>query len=101
MGNIYNAIRLHGCMEKNISLAKKSFYCGLFFWVPLFNLIFAPLAIYYGFKSLKRIKKDSEQYGGKGFAITGIILGILPLWLGLVFLILYLFPGIEVWALSL
>ncbi|MFC1768191.1 DUF4190 domain-containing protein [Nanoarchaeota archaeon] len=86
---------------KNKVRAKTSFILGLFFFVPLFNLILGVFAIYNGFKALREIKKKPEVYGGKWYAITGIILGILPLWFGFLYVIILLFPSLETWLLSL
>ena len=64
-------------MKKSKGTAVASFAFGLFFWIPLINLICGALAIYVGVKSLIRIKKEPTNYSGKGFAIAGIILGAL------------------------
>ena len=62
-------------MKKSKATAITSFIFGLTFWIPLVNLIFGILAIYLGVKSLIKIRKESEKYNGKWFAITGIALG--------------------------
>lgn len=62
-------------MKKSKAMAIVSFLFGLTFWIPLLNLIFGAVAIYTGIKSLIMIKKEPANYGGKGFAITGIVLG--------------------------
>ena len=62
-------------MQKSRGTAIASFVFGLFFWIPLLNFIFGAFAIYLGAKSLIKIKKDPAKYSGKGFAVTGIILG--------------------------
>ena len=64
-------------MEKSRGTAVASSIFGLFFWIPLINLISGALAIYLGVKSLIKIRRDPSKYYGKGFAITGIILGAL------------------------
>ncbi|MBI2650487.1 DUF4190 domain-containing protein [Candidatus Woesearchaeota archaeon] len=64
-------------MEKSRSTAIAAFVFGLFFWIPLINIISSAFAIYLGAKSLIKIKKDPAKYSGKGFAIAGIILGAL------------------------
>ena len=61
--------------EKSKETAIASFIFGLGFWIPLLNLIFGLIAIYVGTKSIIKIKKEPLKYGGKWFAITGIILG--------------------------
>ncbi len=62
-------------MKKSKATAVASFVLGLFFWIPLINLICGASAIYLGVKALTKIKKDPANYSGKGFAIAGIILG--------------------------
>ncbi len=59
--------------EKSYSLA--AFICGLFIWVPLFNVVLGPLALLFGIIGMRRIKQDPKRYGGAGYALTGIILG--------------------------
>jgi len=65
-------------MEKKKDLAITSFVLGLFFWVPLLNIFIGVLAVFIGVKALINIKKNPKKYGGKGLAIIGIILGIIP-----------------------
>ncbi len=62
-------------IKKSKSTAIASFILGLTFWIPLLNLIFGALAIYIGIKSLINIRRNSSKYGGKTFAIAGIVLG--------------------------
>ena len=54
-----------------------SFLFGLMVFIPLLNLIFAIPAVYFGINSIKKIKQNPQQYGGKWFAIIGIIFGAL------------------------
>ena len=63
--------------KKSRAMALTSFVFGLFFWIQLLNLIFGALAVYLGFKSLGKIKKEPRLYGGKWFAIIGIVLSVL------------------------
>ena len=63
--------------KKSSAMALTSFVFGLFFWIPLLNLIFGALAAYLGFKALGKIKKEPKLYGGKWFAIIGIVLSVL------------------------
>lgn len=67
----------HVDKQKSKSMALTSYVFGLFTWIPLLNLIFGVLAIYLGLKVMGKIKKDPAKYGGKWFAIIGIILGII------------------------
>ena len=64
-------------MEKSKAMAIASFVFGLTFWIPLLNLIFGAVALYFGIRALLRIKSNPDKYGGKIFAIFGIILGAL------------------------
>lgn len=66
-------------MKKSKATAITSFAFGLVFWIPLINIIFGALAIFLGTKALSKIRKEPSKYGGKGFAIAGIILGTLPI----------------------
>ncbi len=57
-----------------------SFALGIFFWLPLFNLILAPLAVFFGIKAVNEMrqkKKFDRKY--LVMAAIGIILGVLPL----------------------
>ena len=83
-------------MKKSKITAVTSFIFGLIFWIPVLNLIFGVLAIYLGIRALKHIKKDPERYGGKGFAVIGIILGTITI-IGLIIGLSLCFSGyIEV-----
>ena len=62
--------------KKSKTGAIASFIFGLTFWIPLLNLIFGAFAIYLGYKSIVNIKKDPDKYAGKGFAVTGLVLGL-------------------------
>ena len=64
-------------MKKSKGTAVASFMFGLFFWIPLINLICGALAIYLGIKSIKKIRQNPKQFGGKWFAVIGITLGAL------------------------
>ena len=63
--------------KKSKSMALASFVFGLFFWVPLLNLIFGALSISLGIKALRKIRKEPNIYGGKWYAVVGIILSAL------------------------
>lgn len=64
-------------MKKSKRTAVASFVFGLFFWIPLINLICGALAVYLGIKSIKKIRRNPKQVGGKWFAVLGIVLGAL------------------------
>src|SRR3989338_108901 len=63
--------------SKSQEMSIASFISGLIIFIPLINLIFAILAIHLGIKSIKKIRQNPKQFGGKWFAILGIILGAL------------------------
>jgi hypothetical protein len=63
--------------KKSRAMAITSMAFGLLFWIPLINLIFGAFSIYLGIKSLIKIRKNPELYGGRWFAITGILLSAL------------------------
>ena len=64
-------------MKKSKALAIASFVFGIISIIPIINYLTAFLAIYFGTKSLKNIRKRPESYDGKIFAITGLLIGIL------------------------
>ena len=64
-------------MKKSKSLAITSFVFGVISIIPMINYLTTLLAIYFGIKSLKNIRKHPENYDGKIFAITGLLFGIL------------------------
>ncbi len=55
---------------------------GLLFWFPLLNFIFGALAAYLGLESLKK-GKGQRMGSAKAAAVAGIILGLIPFYLGL------------------
>ncbi|MAG91744.1 hypothetical protein CMO83_03645 [Candidatus Woesearchaeota archaeon] len=63
--------------KKSKSKAIASFILGLTFWIPILNLIFGLFAIFLGVKALINIRRYPDKYGGKGFAIIGIVLASL------------------------
>lgn len=71
-------------MKKSKATAITSLIFGLTFWIPLLNLFFGILAVYLGVNALIKIKKEPDKYEGKGFAVVGIVLGILPLLLSII-----------------
>lgn len=63
--------------SKSQAMAIASFIFGLAVFIPLLNLVFAIPAVYLGIASIKRIKQNPQRFGGKWFAVAGIILGML------------------------
>jgi hypothetical protein len=68
--------------------AKLSFVLGLGFWIPLLNYPLSIMAIIFGIHGLKLAHKFPARYGGRTFAVMGIILGTLPLMLGITVLLI-------------
>ena len=66
-------------MKKSKALAITSFVFGVISIIPIINYLTTFLAIYFGIKSLKNIRKHPKNYNGKIFAVTGLSLGILTL----------------------
>ncbi len=62
--------------KKTLGLARASLICGCFFIVPLLGSILGFVAIILGVIALVKISKNAESLGGIGFAIAGIVLGI-------------------------
>ena len=63
--------------KKSKARAIACFACGMIFWIPLLNLIFGVFGIYLGITALLKIKKNPNEYGGKIFAIIGLLLCLL------------------------
>ncbi len=61
-------------MEKDKSKAMTSFILGLFFLVPLFNVILAIIGLIFGIIALREINQKPELYDGKTYAIIGVVL---------------------------
>jgi hypothetical protein len=72
--------------KKGLSIA--SLVCGLLFWFSLPGMVCSILAIVFGAIQLKNIKKNPKQYGGKGMATAGLVLGIIGIVFWLLILIL-------------
>lgn len=59
----------------NKDAAVTSFVLGILCVIPLLNWVLAPLAMYFGIRALRSIRRDPGQYGGKFLAITGTVIG--------------------------
>lgn len=59
-------------------------------WCCSSGLAMAPAALITGFIALSQMKKDPQRYGGRGFALGGIITAAVFLLIYLVFIIIYL-----------
>lgn len=73
--NYYNA----GTEKKVHPLARKSFLFGLLSFIPFGGLVLSFFAIITGGLGLYKIEKEPDLYSGRGFALTGLGLGILVL----------------------
>lgn len=74
--------------KKDTFYSKLSFALSLCFWIPLLNVPLSISAIAFGIAALKLIHNSPERYGGRIYAVIGIILGALPLILILTALII-------------
>ncbi len=52
-----------------------SLVLGVLCFIPLLNWALSVLAIYFGIAALRSIRRDPQHYGGKVFAIVGIVIG--------------------------
>lgn len=58
-------------------------------WCCSVGLLLSPAALITGFVALSQIKKDPAKYGGRGFAIGGVITGIVFLAAYLLIMLIY------------
>jgi hypothetical protein len=56
--------------------------------IPLIGIPFAVLAITFGAKSLKKIKRNPEKYKGKGFATASIVIGCAMIVMNILYLVI-------------
>ncbi|MBW2981250.1 DUF4190 domain-containing protein [Candidatus Woesearchaeota archaeon] len=75
-------------MAEKKGLAIASLVCGLLFWFSIPGFICSVLAIIFGVMQLNKIKKKPKEFGGKGMAIAGLVLGIVGIIFWLLTLIL-------------
>jgi len=61
--------------KKDTFYSKLSLVLGLGFWIPLLNVPLSILAITFGIISLRLIHLYPKRYGGRTYAVLGIILG--------------------------
>ncbi|MBN2454839.1 DUF4190 domain-containing protein [Candidatus Woesearchaeota archaeon] len=71
--------------KKRSSNAKISLILGLFFWVPLFNIILGLFAIYFAIRAMREIREG--KLSGKYFALAGFFLGVIPYYFYLLYLL--------------
>ena len=69
--------------------AKTAFFLSLGFWIPLFNVGFTLLSIFFAVKALNLIEKKPKKYSGKAYAITASIISITALVLTIMGFIIY------------
>jgi hypothetical protein len=77
-----------GHEKQDLFYSKLSFGLSLGFWIPLLNYPLSILAIIFGVNALKLAHKNPERYGGRGFAVAGIILGTIPILIGIAMLLI-------------
>jgi hypothetical protein len=58
-------------------------------WCCSTGMLLSPAALITGFIALSQIKKDPRSYGGRGFAIAGIVTGIIYLSVILLIIVIY------------
>jgi hypothetical protein len=68
--------------------ARLSFFLGLGFWIPLLNFPLSILSIIFGISALRLAHLYPQRYGGRVYAIIGIILSSLPIIFGISALII-------------
>ncbi|MBD3203618.1 hypothetical protein GF327_04945, partial [Candidatus Woesearchaeota archaeon] len=59
--------------------SKTSFYLSLGFWVPLFNIGFAIVSLWFGLKALRLAEKNPKKYQKRKYAVIGIALSLTTL----------------------
>jgi hypothetical protein len=74
--------------KRDLFYSKLSLVLGLGFWIPLLNYPLSVLAIIFGVNALKLAHKNPERYGGRTYAVIGIILGTIPILLGISMLLI-------------
>jgi hypothetical protein len=62
--------------KRDTFTATVAFWLSLGFWIPLFNIGFATVAIWQGVRALKLIESAPERFGGRGRAIAAVVIGI-------------------------
>lgn len=86
-GSSIGAVGLAQEGTKAQGLGVAGMVCGIvglvFCWVPFFGFILSLLGCVMGGVQLSKIKKSPESYGGKGQAITGLVLGVVGLAIGI------------------
>lgn len=64
-----------------------SFILALSFWMPLLNYFICLGAIYFGFKALKDIRDANGKRPGRFFALSGLVIGLVPYYLGIIYVL--------------
>ena len=65
--------------KQTLGVAVASLICGCFFFIPFLGLLLGVAAIVLGIVALVKISNDKEKYGGKGLAISGIVMGAIAI----------------------
>ena len=70
--------------RKTLGIAIASVVFGCLFIIPILGIFFNLLAVIFGIIALHKIKKDPDQFGGYGTAITGTVMGTMGLIIAMV-----------------
>jgi hypothetical protein len=77
---------------KTDGMAIASFVCSLGIFIPFINLVAPFLALVFGIIALGRINEAPQLIKGKGFAIAGIVIGAVGLFV-LIIALIWLFSS--------
>ncbi|MBV9217516.1 MAG: DUF4190 domain-containing protein [Acidobacteria bacterium] len=83
-----------GVAGQSQGLAIGSMICGILSCLCCFSVITGPIAVVLGYLARKKIAEDPASYGGGGFALVGMITGILGFIIGVTLIILQIFFGV-------
>jgi len=75
--------------KKDSFYAKTAFYLSLGFWVPLFNIVLCTVSVILAWKAINLNIKEPKKYGGRGYAITALVLGGIALILTIIYFLEY------------
>ncbi|MFH1134203.1 MAG: hypothetical protein V1735_06995 [Nanoarchaeota archaeon] len=80
-------------MKQDAFYAKWAFYLGLFFWFPLFNIPLCVASLFLSLKALRLHHADPKRYGGRNYAMLGLVFSVIGIVLTIVGLAFYIFRG--------
>jgi hypothetical protein len=76
--------------KKDAYLSKLSFYLALGFWIPFLNIGLVAISLWLAIVSVKRCLKHPDSFGGMGYAIASIIIGVTTIAMTIIGLIIYM-----------